>query len=141
MLVLGDKAQENGLAVSLLERLVLLYRSMGQCAEHYMVNLVNNYRCHEEIIKFSGNLFYDSQPQLPENHDPPLTHPLYPYPLYFICSSVGESTSEINSFTNKKEVMIIIEEIQKIASSWPTHKWGPIALHNVCILSTSRSQV
>ena len=140
MLVLGPIAQKNGLAVSLLERLHKLYKSLGEVAKHHHVTLVTNYRCHQEIFSLSGNLFYETLLKLPDNTPPPPAHPRFPYPLVFICSSVDDEVKKVDSNTNEEEIAVIINTIERIIRPWPV-QWGAPDLRQLCIMSPTRSQV
>lgn len=142
MLVLGDEPQECGLAVSMLERLHSHYQRLGEVAEGHYTTLVTNYRCHQEILTLSGNLFYETallQPDASQYPSPPV-HPHYPYPLCFVCSSIDKKVCKIDSNTNESEARLIVDAVQKVAKDWPTQVWGNI-LSKTCIMSPSRSQV
>lgn len=140
MLVLGDKARKNGLATSLLERLHKLYNDFGEVTKNYHATLVTNYRCHEKIFQLSGNLFYETLLKLPANKKSPPTHPKFPFPLVFICSSVDEVVTKVDDNTNQSEITVILNTLQEIVRPWPV-EWGKQDLGQICIMSPSRSQV
>ena len=57
--VLSNKARENGLCVSLLERIHALYSNLDNSASlkmDYMASLLTNYRCHEGIYLLAKSL-------------------------------------------------------------------------------------
>ena len=103
--VLGGVAQENGLGVSLLERLHKSYLEI-ELANHYTVVLRNNYRCLPEILDLSSSLFYDSTltacAKVPR---------IKKYPLHFICLSESNHPAVLNSCEDLFEADIIIEEV------------------------------
>ena len=139
MLVLGDEAQENGLAVSLLERLQRQYSAMGATASRYCATLVTNYRCHKDILKLVEKLFYASplECRVPRTS----THPHARFPLRFVCSSIDDKADATKCSTYEKEASIALEEAARFAKDWPEHRWGKQDLSQVCFMSSARSQV
>ena len=135
MLVLGDEAQKNGLAVSLLERLHGLYEKLEAARNHRAV-LVTNYRCHPGILELAKKLFY-KQPlncKIPNSS----AHPDAPYPLLFFCSSID---NKAQSHTNKQEAEIALKLVATFAKRWPSEHWGRQDLSQICFMSPTRSQV
>ena len=141
MLVLGDEAQENGLAVSLLERLHRLYGTLGEAAADHCATLVTNYRCHGDILRLAEKLFYD----LPLQCKVLLStaHPAaqYQYPLQFCCSSIDDKMQLVGSTINECEATITLDVITEFAKQWPNASWGPLDPFQMCVMSPSRSQV
>ena len=139
MLVLGDEAQENGLAVSLLERLQKRYEMMGEVAKPYCATLVTNYRCHEKIVELAEKLFYKTP--LKCNVSSNSTHPDAPFPLRFICSSVDDKMKHVRNAKYGKEAEFALWEAANLAKKWPVDGWGPKNLSEICFMSSARSQV
>ena len=139
MLVLGDEAQENGLAVSLLERLHTLYGKLGEVAGDHCATLVTNYRCHHGILKLAEKLFYDLE--LKCNVPDSAAHSAAPYPLLFYCSSIDDKVQSIDSTMNKQEAEITLKLAAEFAKEWPSASWGPVDLSQMCFMSPTRSQV
>ena len=139
MLVLGDEAQKNGLAVSLLERLHRLYGKLGEAAAGHCATLVTNYRCHGGILRLAEKLFYDLplQCEVP----PSIAHPAADYPLLFCCSSIDDEIQVVDSTINEHEATIVLKLIAEFAKQWPNASWGPLDSSQMCIMSQSRSQV
>ena len=138
-LVLGDEAQKNGLAVSLLERLLGLYDKLGEAARNHCVTLVTNYRCHRGILELAEKLFYNKA--LNCNVPNSLAYPAAPYPLLFFCSSIDDTVQAINSTINKQEADITLTLVEEFAKKWPTENWGPLDLSQVCFMNSTRNQV
>ena len=130
MLVLGDEAQENGLAVSLFERLHTLYGKLGGVARDHCATLVTNYRCHHGILELAEKLFYKS---LKCNVPDSTAHPDAPYPLLFYCSSIDDKVQSVDSTMNEQEAEIVLKLVAKFAKKWPTYQ--------MCLMSTTRTQV
>ena len=128
MVVLGRIPQENGLGVSLLERLHKSYLEI-ELANHYTVVLRNNYRCLPEILDLSSNLFYDSTltacAKVPRIKD---------YPLHFICSSESNHPSVLDSCEDPAEVNLIIDEVVNLIQQEYIDA-------TICIMSPSQRQV
>lgn len=99
MLVLGEKPQECGLSISLVERLGNLYmRERPDISAKCHKTLTTNFRCHPDIIKLSGELFY--KVKLTSRVKP---HEEAPFPFYFICSDVSNKLRPIESGTIYRE--------------------------------------
>ena len=139
MLVFGEVPSSCGLATSLLERLHFSYKRLRQ--ESYISTLVTNYRSHPDIFELPSSLFYDTPLISPSDRDPPSLHPLYPYPLVFVCSSIDQVVTQVDDNVNEAEASILLDEVNKFAKSWPTASWGPVDLSQACIMSPSRPQV
>ena len=131
--------QESDLGTSLLERLHAYYNSfeMKSVAGNCMSNLLTNYRCHSGILMLPSSLFYGSTLQYRSEQQ---SHPLAPFPLQFICSSLNRIYSNLHS-KDKTEAEILLEQVEKYVSSWPHHLWGKQELESVCIISPSADQV
>ena len=138
MLVLGDEARDNGLATSLLERMIRHYGNMGTVARQHVANLVTNYRCHASILKLPEALFY--KVPLPCN-SASKTHPDAAYPYLFVCSGVREGKVPGERSTSRKEAEIVMRQVKRFTEPWPTREWGNKSLQKVCVMSSSRSQV
>ena len=134
--MLGDEAQKNGLAVSLLERLHGLYEKLREAARNHCVTLVTNYRCHPGILELAEKLFY----KLPLNCNirNSSSHPDAPYPLLFFCSSIDD---KVQTTMNRQEAEITLKLIAQFAKRWPSECWGRMDLSQMCFMSPTRSQV
>ncbi len=124
--MLGVEAHENGLAISLLERLHNVYSRHPQC-EAYTASLIGNYRCVPEIVRFSSQLYYESslQCKVSQNSD-------FLYPIQFICSSIENADHSVD--TDEVEASIVLNRVKYFKSSG--HKAS-----DVCIVSPSSAQV
>ncbi|XP_064395058.1 uncharacterized protein LOC135342289 isoform X2 [Halichondria panicea] len=139
MFVFGEVPLSCGLATSLLERLHSSYKRLRQ--ESYISTLVTNYRSHPDIFELPSSLFYEATLIAPSDRDPPSLHPLYPYPLVFVCSSIDQAVTQVDDNVNEAEASILLDEVNKFAKSWPTASWGPVDLSQACIMSPSYSQL
>ena len=139
----GEYPQKFGLAASLLERLHAHYTvELTDAARAHHAMLVTNHRCHEEIVKLSGLLFYDAE--LSSTVPPNSTHPDAPYPLMFVCSNLDDTYQavEVKPEEVKKEVRIALEQAKKFALlHWPTDGWGKKDFSQLCFASPTRVQV
>ena len=145
MLVLGDQARRYGLDKSLLERLSFLYQRHSLRAiatQSHLVTLSTNYRCHPAIRNFVKKLFYhDFDLRSPEDYKLPLAHPKYPKCFLFVCSSVNEDVTDVDSNINESEANALLRILKTIAFfNWPM-EWGLRNLDNCCIMSPCRNQV
>ena len=143
LLVLGDEARDNGLKVSLLERLHAIYNSSPSdfLSETYCATLLNNYRCHRALLSLPSYLFYNSSLVAMPQSDAQL-HPMCSdFPLHFICSSLNDEVLEVKEGINNMEAEILLDEVVKYVSSWPVHEWGCPDLSSLCIMTATSDQV
>ena len=131
--MVGQKARDNGLKYSLLERLCKLYKSLGGAALDYVVQLDNNYRCHAEIMRIPNELFYNNICKCPENVQ---AHPMAPYPLIFICSSLDYKVDP------ELESKVLLDKLQNlIIKNWSAEQKRPKQSDDLALITTSRPQV
>ncbi len=141
MLVLGKEAQENGLAVSLLERLQNRYEQLGKAAQ-YCVTLVTNYRSHSGLLNLAAELFYETPLRCWDQQKADASaHPDAPFPLQFVCSSIDDTTRSISESTNEDEARIVLKQMRRCAANWPVEGWGQNDLSQLCFISPTRRQV
>ena len=136
LLVLGEEARENGLKYSIQERLENLYMSkdLAETAASHIFHLNVNYRCHGKIMKILNNLFYKNEiTSSPVNAK---CHPMAPYPLLFLCSSLSGQMEPWN------EARIVLNILQNLViENWPKEEWGHKKLSDVSVIAASRTQV
>ena len=115
------------------------YAQSGASAASYIVKLVTNYRCHQEILSLAEKMFYKMSLK---SVVPALsTHPEAPFPLVFVCSDLQDPLPSENP-VNEKEARIVIEQVQKFAPGWPQDYWGAkLDPSQICVMSPSRTQV
>ena len=136
--MLGELPREKGFSVSLLERLEKHYQEVGGAALHYLVRLVTNHRCHEDILSLAEELFY--KPDLKSKVPVDSTHPDAPFPLTFVCSSISPHQPSEDP-VNELEARVVIEQMSKYTTGWPQDRWGTKHPSEICIMSPSRRQV
>lgn len=135
--MLGKEAQKYGLSVSLLERLKQRYQSVGKMALPHLKKLDVNYRCHELVMRFLSDLFYNSSLLSRSSvHEHPKAH----FPLVFCCSDTNEFAVPSTEPDFLPEIQALQQEIQRFFWPWPAH-WGIPQLSDVCIISSIRPQV
>ena len=135
--MLGNEAQENGLAVSLLERLHRLYGKLGEVAGDHCATLVTNYRCHRGILKLAEKLFYNLalKCKVPNS----AAHPAAPYPLLFCCSSIDDQVQSVESTMNKQDAQITLKLVEEFSKQRPNASSFDVS--QMCFMSPTRSQV
>ena len=137
-LVLGEKPQKYGLAVSLLERLYDLYQKQGPDAQPYYARLQTNFRSHRQIVNLAEQIAY----KMPMDYRSDTTvHPEAKFPLLFICSSLDRELKEVKSNINLKEAEIALRQASHFLKTWPVSKWGEKDASQMCFLSPHRGQV
>lgn len=138
LLVLGEHAQQYGLATSLVERLHTLYtKELKDEALQYHKPLTTSHRCAREIVKLSENLFYRTtlKPSLS-------SHPDAPFPLHFVCSDIENKMHPLETgISYPGEADVIVEQVQKWMARWPLNIWGKKDFKEVVIASQTYSQV
>lgn len=135
---MGEEALANDLGKSLLERLYERYKVIGPQAISHCSFLKTNYGCDDEILKLSSRLFYNDglQPGIPQSP----THPLAPYPLIFVCSSLDPAPRCIMEDTDEQEASTLLQQLARFVDPWP-EEWGEMDMATVGIIVSSRRQV
>ncbi len=135
-MVLGEEARDNGLKVSLLERLLKRYGT-SPVALPLCAKLRTNYRCHRGILNLCSKLFYDSSLKCHVPND--IAHRSCPFPLMFFCTSENEFAVGTISPPDK-ELEAVVDQAVQCIQHWPD-SWGPKDLSEVSIITPSRSHV
>ena len=133
LLVLGEEPRENGLKVSLLERLKAHYRAIGDKTNYLQANLTENYRCHKCILKFASEMFYKSSVMPSSVTDNIRSVHGFPFPMVFICTS-SECIGNYDGTVNKREAGILMSMLSQNLKHI-------ILRQRVCVVSSSRGQV
>ena len=139
--MLSETALENGLGVSLLERLYDCYKDTTLQKSH-TATLQTNYRCHPTILMLSSSLFY-KHTLLSRSQSKP--HPLAPYPLVFACTSLEDSIMENLSEVNKHEAELLIAKVIEFCHHWENN-WDRLQeeagrVLSIGVLASTREQV
>uniref|UniRef100_A0A1X7UNA5 RNA helicase n=1 Tax=Amphimedon queenslandica TaxID=400682 RepID=A0A1X7UNA5_AMPQE len=139
LLVLGELAIKNGLSLSLLERLHILYNDerLTDASSVHSATLLTNFRCHHAILSLPSYLFYDSV-LITAAEAVTHLHPEAKYPLHFICSDLSVA-KEISTNDNEIEVTILLQEISNYVESWPD-QWGEMDLSKICVMTVTAHQ-
>ena len=117
----------------------MLYTQSGASAASYIIKLVTNYRCHQDILSLAEKLSYHIQ--LKSVVSAISTHPEATFPLVFVCSVLKNPLPSENP-VNEMEARIVIEQVQKFAPGWPQDFWGAkLDPSQICLMSPSRTQV
>lgn len=137
-MVFGQEAQQNGLNISLLERLSNIYDKLDS-AQLQCVQLNANYRAHREIMNLASKLSYDCSLSsiVPDS----IAHPDAPYPLLFVCSSLDDTTTQVKRDTDENEARVLLNQVLRFIVKWPTAQWGPENPSSVCIITPTKHQV
>lgn len=114
----SDVARENGLGVSLLERLLTLYNKEydKKSLNYHRRSLLTNYRCHPSILMLASSLFYECTLL---GRSESKAHPNAPYPLVFECSSLTQGSYEVSSTDNTREAEILVRKALEFVRTWP----------------------
>lgn len=127
LLVLGDEERENGLKLSLLDRLRMSYQKCGQNTNRFVITLLNNYRCQKPILDIPNKLFYRSQLKTCVKS----TNIPY-YPVFFICSSLS-----LEQPTPEFEARVLLEQVL----FWLNRKKNKLQIKDISIVTANRAQV
>ncbi|XP_076235945.1 putative helicase with zinc finger domain [Calliopsis andreniformis] len=133
--IYSDLASERGLGISLLERIYEVYPQLHPCRIH----LCQNYRAHEDIIKFTSEMFYDGCVMPGSNLL--MKHPVLS-PLTFYAVQ-GEETQDIHSvgYTHATEAFEIVNRVVELKNSWPVDRWGTYGEGSIGVLAYYAEQV
>ena len=135
-------ARENGLKMSLLERLEKRYYEIESSVLFPLVQLDINYRCHPAITTLLSNVVYKYQIQ--SGLPPSKGHAEANYcPCIFYCSDVTKDPSILDPLHSMHiEADAVVSQVKKFFSTgkWP-NSWKDFTLRDVCIMSSFRTQV
>lgn len=133
--VVSDKARDNGLGSSLLERLFDWYkRTTGQLTKSHTATLLTNYRCHPSILMMASSLFYEGTLVSRSSSE---AHPLAPYPIVFVCTSMNQNGFENCPTENVEEALLLINKMIEYIISWPRE--APV--DPIGLLASTKQQV
>ncbi|MPC09692.1 putative helicase with zinc finger domain [Portunus trituberculatus] len=132
--VFSPFCEERGLGTSLLERLYDLYPADSPCK----IMLVENYRSHSAIIKYTSDLFYEGRLVASGKQ---MAHPKF-YPLTFFTAR-GEDFQDPSStaFHNNSEVYEVCEQVGEIINYWPKSEWGPVGENSIGVVTPYADQM
>ena len=129
--VLSEKARNNGLGESLLERIYSCYKATDDSL--ISSTLLTNYRCHPSILMLASSLFYECTLISESRRE---AHPNAPYPLMFACTSLNQGNFRNCRPENEEEAKLLITKMLEYIQSWPTPPTEPIGL-----LASTKQQV
>ena len=132
--MLSKLAQKHEMGDSLIERLFNLYKTIPnkRCIQNHSASLLTNYRCHSSILTLTSSLFYEHTLL---SRSKSQTHPLAPYPLIFICSSIDKESLNLPA-ENENEAKVLVCMIHEFVKKWPRNKKAQLGL-----LASTRKQV
>ena len=125
-------ARDNGLKVSLLERLEKKYDEIGSSALCYCIKLYINYRCHPVVTSLLCDILYKY----------PLESSLSPSkqsldcPCVFYCSTVTDDLTFDSSDFMDIEADAVVSQLKSCFQNWKQS-----TLKDICIMSSFRTQV
>ena len=97
----------------------------------FQANLMKNFRCHQQILKFASEMFYKSLVTPSHVTSSCWSHPGFSFPLVFVCTS-KEIVDHYDKAVNRDEASIVMGMLGKNLEIEPK---------NVCVMSSSRGQV
>ncbi|KAL0127574.1 hypothetical protein PUN28_003095 [Cardiocondyla obscurior] len=128
-------ANERGLGVSLLERMYAYYPPKHPCRIH----LCQNYRAHEDIIKYTSETFYDGMVK-PANIQL-LRHPVMKPLIFYAVDGREEQAACSTGYHHATEAEEVAKRVLELRSAWPTQQWGPYNESSIGVLSYYPEQV
>ena len=135
MLVLSNKARENGLGTSLIERLAKLYDEIGGTKTH-VGTLLTNYRSHPSILMLASSLLYEGTLLSRSDSKP---HPKAPYPILFACTSLHQDGFADLPAQNESEAQVVVKKMLEYIKEWPRDRSDEKPL--IGLLATTKQQV
>ncbi len=135
-MVLGEPAHENGLGISLLERLEKKYNEIGERASLHHAVLSDNYRCNQQITEFLSKLFYNGKAHSK------VSIPLHPkskmIPFVFYCCDVERfvKTPQESFFEAEADAVI-----NQLAYYYNYHSRNNTSIDKISVITPNRDQV
>ena len=123
--------------VSLLERLLKLYRSNSPVWDQYITQLNVIYRCHELLVSLPRKLFYGDSLKPGRRHK---TIHCGPKGYLFVCSTSLPLARQSSVTEYEAEAVLLLEEVLSYTEKMKKEDkfFFP---KQICIISTSRNQV
>ena len=142
MIVLGDIARDNGLKISLLERLERRYDEIG--GECYLIHLDVNYRCHPMLTKFLSDVVYKYpiEPAVTDNSTKKGHFAdVDACPCFFYCCHVNSDVPS-NVDAMEVEAKAVISWLEYLESEAKNIKEeGKKSEDDICVVSSFKKQV
>ncbi|XP_035692652.1 uncharacterized protein LOC118427123 [Branchiostoma floridae] len=142
--VFSSFAREKGFHQSLLERLFYHYQQMVPDDDlHPCITLLHeNYRCHDDILKFPSKVFYGGKLICRSEAK---RHPNF-FPLAFYAVAYGQDSVDntSTSFYNDAEVWELADRVEALWNSWPEEEWGEkntISMAQIGVVTPYQDQV
>ena len=134
----GEEATEYGLNVSLLERLVKLYKnSFRDSSKAYHMRLDTIFRCHEKLLPLPSKLFYDGSLKKGRRH--PGVHS---GPTGYTFVSSKSCLPRVSCIPqNEEEAVLLLEEVLSYVDQMKSSDRLYFKEQQVGIISSSRNQV
>ena len=136
MTVLSDKARENGLGDSIIERLFTHYKTLRKATTTHAATLLTNYRCHPSILMLASSLFYECTLL---SRSTSRTHPKAPFPLVFACTSLSQEGFSNLPAEDEREAEILVRKMLEFVRDWPIQPNQPKPV--VGLLASTKQQV
>ena len=135
--VFSEKARDNGLGESILERLFSYYKAERRLSlvKTHTSTLLTNYRCHPSILMLASSLFYECTLLSQTKRE---THPKAPYPLVFACTSVSQNGYSDCHPENEEEAKLLIDKVVEFIRTWPNPSKEQIQFG---VLASTKQQV
>ncbi|XP_035692651.1 helicase with zinc finger domain 2-like [Branchiostoma floridae] len=121
--VFSNFAREKGFHQSLLERLFYHYQQMVPDDDlHPCITLLHeNYRCHNDILKFPSKVFYGGKLICRSEAK---KHPTVPSLAFYTAYGLDSAENATTSFYNDAEVWEVADRVEALWNSWPEAEWG-----------------
>ena len=133
--IYSDLAYERGLGVSLLERIYGMYPQTHPCRIH----LCQNYRAHEDIIKFTSEMFYDGVVKPGSNLL--AKHPVLKPLTFFAVQEEEVQGMHSTGYAHAGEASELVSRVVELKNRWPTDRWGPYGEGSIGVLAYYAEQV
>ena len=133
MAVIGKMARENGLKVSLLERLEKRYEEIG--ANSHFIQLEISYRCHPSVTCLLSNVLYKYEIQSDIKEQAGAGS----YPCFFYCSNVSNDSPTDMKLFMEIEANAVVSKLKEHFGSGGCTETS--SLKDVCIVSSFIAQV
>ena len=123
---------------SLFERLLILYPSIGNVTNDYLLYLKTaKYRCHPDIIRFCGEYFYGLHTPTQST----ASNSEEEFPLRFVCTSVQQDVEAAGfSAHGIIEAGLALEQIFQLHDMWQAG-WGSKDLGQACFIASNKIEV
>ena len=139
--IYSDTIRRKGFHMSLLERLLLLYKKTGeqkQCTLPYIL-LYKNFRSHPDIVDFLSEIFYGGKGSILCEADK-ISDDI-PALAFYESNGPEKQFDHSTGYFNQEEAAKVAEAVEQFLHDWPSGCWGIANTQHIGVVAAYHEQV